>query len=76
MNDPLIQNIVTPKVTDITTHVIVYSHNSGPDIVTRDELLKYIRERRLIQCNKVVRSLWDRYQVAVKLTGSQDHEPK
>lgn len=41
--------------------------------VSWDELVKYIRERELIANDETVRSLWERYQVAVKLVGSKDH---
>lgn len=41
-------------------------------LIPRDELVKYIRERELRESSDLVRTLWDRYQVAVKLVGSKN----
>lgn len=41
-----------------------------------DDLIKYIGERELRDSNEVVRTLWDRYQTAVKLIWSEDDEQK
>lgn len=41
--------------------------------ISRDELVKYIGERQIRQENEVVRTMWDRYQVAIKLVRSTDH---
>jgi hypothetical protein len=43
------------------------------ETVTRDELIKYISERKLIKENHAVRSMYERYQVAVKLVRSDDN---
>ena len=42
--------------------------------IPHDELIKYIGERDLRQNNEIARSLWDRYQAAVKLIWSDDDE--
>jgi hypothetical protein len=47
--------------------------NGSRYTVSGNELVKYIGERELVANNETVRSLWNRYQVAVKLVGSKDH---
>ena len=42
--------------------------------VSHEELIKYIGERDLRESNELVRTLWDRYQTAVKLIWSEDDE--
>lgn len=42
--------------------------------IPQDELIKYIGERELRESNELVRTLWDRYQTAVKLIWSADDE--
>lgn len=42
--------------------------------IPHDELIKYIGERDLRESNELVRTLWDRYQTAVKLIWSEDDE--
>lgn len=43
------------------------------ETVTREELIKYIGERKIVQENEVVRKVYERYQVAVKLVRSDDN---
>lgn len=59
---------VEPHIHDIK----VESGNLSYETVTREELVKYISDRKLREENEVVRKLWDRYQVAAKLVGSND----
>lgn len=42
--------------------------------VSHEELIKYIGERDLRESNELVRTLWDRYQTAVKLIWSEEDE--
>lgn len=44
------------------------------DSISHEELIKYIGERDLRESNELVRTLWDRYQTAVKLIWSEDDE--
>ena len=57
---------------DLTPYAAI-SLDGSLQTVSYNELVKYIRERELVANNSTVRSLWDRYQVAVKLVGSKDH---
>lgn len=42
------------------------------EVISRCELVKYICDRSLREQNEVIRTLWDRYTVAVKLVRSND----
>ena len=42
--------------------------------ITREELVKYLEERRIREENELVRSLWERYQVALKLVRNSDDD--
>lgn len=47
--------------------------DGSTETVTREELIKYISDRKLVRENEVVRTMYDRYQVAVKLVRSDDN---
>ncbi len=61
------------KISSYTESVDVFLEDGVVANVTRDELVKYIRERELRSENEIVRTQWDRYQVAVKIVGSTDN---
>lgn len=44
--------------------------------ISREELVKYISERSLIEENQVVRKMYERYQVALKLARSEDDDQR
>lgn len=46
--------------------------DGSTSFITREELIKYIGERTLVQQNELVRKMYERYQVAVKLARSDD----
>jgi hypothetical protein len=52
----------------------VHLGNGVTEWVSREELIKYISERKVIQENEVVRKVYERYQVAVKLVRSDDND--
>lgn len=61
------------KVRQTTPTIQVHLDDGSISQVSREELVKYIEERKLRQENELVRTQWDRYQVAVKIVGSTDH---
>lgn len=44
--------------------------------VSREELVKYISEQEVIRKNEVVRKMFERYQVALKLARSEDDDER
>lgn len=60
-------------VTKTHGKVEVIDSDGKSESITYDELIKYIGERKLIQENKAVRKVYERYQVAVKLVRSDDN---
>ena len=63
---------LSPPVTKSAGEVEVEMEDGSIQTVSWSELVKYIRERQLRSENDVVRSMWDRYQVAAKLVRSTD----
>lgn len=62
----------TPKVSKYDDQVQVVTDEGDTEVISRDELIKYIRERELVKKNDLVRKMYERYQVAVKLVRSDD----
>jgi hypothetical protein len=72
--DSVLNSMMYPKITNMASLVTVFDAENDPvGTVTPAELVKYIRERELIEENQTVRTLWERYQVAVRLVGSEDN---
>lgn len=72
--DHVLEGILRPKITSMASEVTVFDAQNRPvGTVTPAELIKYIGERELIQQNEPVRTLWERYQVAVRLVGSESN---
>lgn len=42
--------------------------------ISHEDLIKYIGERNLIQENELVREMYDRYQVTIKLVRSDEND--
>lgn len=63
---------VSPLVTKSDSKVEVTMDDGSVEHITREELVKYIGERKLVQENEVVRKMYDRFQVAAKLARSDD----
>jgi len=63
---------VSPRVTTLDSSVEVNMEDGSLEHITREELLKYISERKAIQENELVRTMYERYQVALKLSRSDD----
>lgn len=61
-----------PKVSSADRKVEITMDDGSVESVTREELVKYIGERKLIESNEVVRKMYDRFQVAAKLARSDD----
>jgi len=61
-----------PMVNRSDYEVEIVMPDDSIECITREELVKYIGERKLIQENEVVRTMYDRFQVAAKLAGSDD----
>ncbi len=64
---------VRPTAIGIELYEDEYS-DSKAGTISREELVKYLEERKLREENELVRSLWDRYQVAVKLVRSSEDD--
>jgi hypothetical protein len=64
---------LNPSVGKYDVKIEVHMDNGSQESVTREELIKYISERKLIQENEAVRTMYERYQVAVKLVRSDDN---
>lgn len=62
-----------PQVTRYDSEIIVTTDEGEHEHITRDEMLKYISERKLIQENELVRKVYERFQVALKLARSDDN---
>lgn len=72
--DHVLEGILHPKITSMASDITVYDAASElVGTVTPAELIKYIRERELIEQNQTVRTLWERYQVAARLVGSESN---
>ena len=61
------------KVKQYNKGVQVTMDDGTEEVISREDLIKYISERKLVQGNEVVRKVYERYQVAVKLVGSDDN---
>lgn len=62
-----------PKVEKSDAKVEVRLDDGSVESITREELIKYIGERKIVRENEVVRKVYERYQVAVKLVRSDDN---
>jgi len=62
-----------PMVSKYEKKVEVTLDDGSVESISREELIKYIGERKIIQENEVVRKVYERYQVAVKLVRSDDN---
>lgn len=62
-----------PMVGKHEKKVEVTLDDGSVESISREELIKYIGERKIIQENEVVRKVYERYQVAVKLVRSDDN---
>ena len=71
LNDYQTYNI-SPRVQKSDSKVEITMDDGSVEHVTREELVKYIGERKLVQENEVVRKMYDRFQVAAKLARSDD----
>lgn len=71
--DSMNSSLMYPKVTSFAETVTI-EDDTGANIgtVSHAELVKYIRERTLVETNETVRSLWERYQVAIRLVGREE----
>lgn len=63
----------SPRVSKTDCKVEVTTDEGSIEHVTREELLKYIDERKIIKENELVRKLYERFQVALKLARSDDN---
>lgn len=65
--------VVTPSLSKYDTTLLVTLEDGSIRSISREELVKYIGERDLIENNEIVRTMYDRFQVAVKLARSDDN---
>lgn len=65
--------VPTPLVTINDKEVRVDTPAGITESISREDLIKYIDERKLVQENEVVRKMYERYQVAVKLARSDNN---
>lgn len=59
------------QVSDDTV-IKIQMPDGSTESLTKSDLVKYLSERKLVQENELVRKVYDRYQVAVKLARSDD----
>jgi len=64
---------VSPQVGKHDSKVEVRMDDNSVEHITREELVKYISERKAIRENPLVRKLYERLQVALKLSRSDDN---
>lgn len=62
-----------PRVDKYEKKVEVVMDDGSVESVSREDLIKYISEQRIVRENEVVRKVYERYQVAVKLVRSDDN---
>lgn len=62
-----------PVVDKSEKKVEVVMDDGRYESISREELIKYISERHIVRNNEVVRKVYERYQVAVKLVRSDDN---
>lgn len=67
---PYIKPVTTMYRSD--NQLNIYNDEGKVESISREELIKYIEERKVIRENEVVRKVYERYQVAVKLVRSDD----
>jgi DNA-binding cell septation regulator SpoVG len=60
------------KVNRSNRGVMISMPDGSQEQVSYEDLVKYISEQQLVKSNAVVRGMYDRYQVAVKLVRSDD----
>lgn len=68
-----VNRVPAPLVTLNDKEVRVDTPDGITESISREDLIKYIDERRLVQENEVVRKMYERYQVAVKLARSDNN---
>lgn len=67
------QNInISPKLAITDPKLEVTLDDGSIVTLSRDDLIKYISEQQLVRENELVRAMYERYQVAVKLVRSDD----
>lgn len=71
--DNLARYQISPMLHKNDPKVEVRMDDESIESVTRAELVKYIRERKEIQENPLTRKLYERLQVALKLSRSDDN---
>jgi len=64
---------ISPQVGKQDCKVEVRMDDNSVEHITREELVKYISERKAIRENPLVRKLYERLQVALKLSRSDDN---
>jgi hypothetical protein len=62
-----------PRVSKSEKKVEVEMEDGSVESISRENLIKYISEQRIVRENEVVRKVYERYQVAVKLVRSDDN---
>ena len=62
-----------PMVSRYDKKVEVQMEDGSIESISREELIKYISEQRVVRENEMVRKVYERYQVAVKLVRSDDN---
>lgn len=62
-----------PLITSEDKEISVIISEGVTESISREDLIKYMDERKLVQENEVVRKMYERYQVAVKLARSDNN---
>lgn len=62
-----------PRVDKTEKTVDVVMDDGSVESILREDLIKYISEQQVVRENEVVRKVYERYQVAVKLVRSDDN---
>jgi hypothetical protein len=62
-----------PRLDRYEKKVDVVMDDGSIESISREDLIKYISEQRIVRENEVVRKVYERYQVAVKLVRSDDN---
>jgi hypothetical protein len=62
-----------PRIKKSEKTIEVTMDDGSIESISREDLIKYISEQRIVRENAVVRKVYERYQVAVKLVRSDDN---
>lgn len=65
--------VYNPNIKPSDKALDVIMEDGSTETISRADLIKYIGERKIIRENEVVRKVYERYQVAVKLVRSDDN---